>query len=172
MKIRQGFVSNSSSSSFVIALPNSYTISDEEMSVIRDEMEDYDEYFSYYAEKAEADGHTEVLDEREKLQNMLDSGNFEEPEEVEPVNDDVKNADIKKGFEFLITKGYFWFDELDGNNPALYAAKAIVAVLKDKITIGYLDTSSDAGQIINILASSYEDKKAMQLLKEHFKNEN
>jgi hypothetical protein len=164
MKIRNGFVSNSSSSSFIIALPKSYSISDEEMVVIRDIMEDYDEYFSHYEELAEEADNTEMLDEREKIQMMLDGKSI--PEYVEPVNDDIKNADIKKGFELLTTTGYFWSDEIYGDIPTQYAAKAIVEVLKDKIIVGSTKTTSDAGQIINILADEFVNSKGMQMVKD------
>ncbi len=171
MKIRSGFVSNSSSSSFVIALPKNYKITDEEMVEIRDLMEEYDGYFDYYSELAESEGNTELIDEREKVQKMLKTGNFEEEvEEVEPVNDDVKNADIKKGFEFLTTAGYFWSDEV--YDPVEYAAKAIVEILNEKILVGSTETSSDAGQVINILADSFIKSKGMAIVKESLTNEN
>jgi len=134
MKIRNGFVSNSSSSSFVIALPRTYKLSDEEMAEIREVIEDFDEYFSHYEELAEEAGNTEILDEREKIQQMLDTGKMPE-EDAEPVTDDVKNADIERGLAFLITDGYFWCDEIYGDIPALIAAKAIFEVLADKILI-------------------------------------
>lgn len=172
MKIRNGFVSNSSSSSFIIALPKSYKISDEEMANIRELMEDYDEYFDFYAELAESEGNTEILDEREKIQKMLDSGDFKEIEEVEPVNDNVKNADIQKGFEFLTTEGYFWKDEIYGDIPTFYAARAMVEVLYEKILIGTTNTASDAGQIINILADDFINSKGMIIVKESLLNEN
>ena len=171
MKIRNGFISNSSSSSFVIALPKNYVISDEEMAEIRDVMEDLDEYFSHYEELAEEAGNTEVLDEREKIQMMLD-GKWMPEEDVEPVNDDVKNADIKNGFELLTTEGYFWHDEIYGDIPTQYAAKAIFEVLADKITIGSTETTSDAGQIMNILADNFVNNPGMQILKESLLNEN
>ena len=163
MKIRNGFVSNSSSSSFVIALPKDYSISDKEMAEIREQLEDYDEYFSYYEELAEEAGNTEVIDEREKIQMMLEGKAI--PEDVEPVNDDVKNADIKKGFEFLTTVGYFWSDE--PCDPVEFAAKAIVEVLNDKIIVGSTETSSDAGQIVNILADDYINSKGMEMVKDN-----
>ena len=172
MKIRSGFVSNSSSSSFVIALPKSYKLSEEELKNIRNEIEDYDEYFSYYEKLAEDEGNTEIVDEREKVQKMLETGNFDDIEDVEPVNDNVKNADIKKGFEFLTTFGYFWSDEIYGDVTALYAAKAIVKVLHDNIIIASIDTNSDAGQIVNILADDYINNKGMKKVKEVFTNEN
>ena len=165
MKIRQGFVSNSSSSSFVIALPKSYSISEEEMAEIRDIMEDFDEYFSYYEELAEAAGKTEMLDEREKVQKMLETGNFDEIEDAEPVTNDVKNVDIKKGFELLTTTGYFWSDEIYGDIPTQYAAKAIFEALRDKIVVASTSTSSDAGQIVNILADEYINSKGMEIIK-------
>lgn len=171
MKIRQGFVSNSSSSSFVIALPKSYKFSDEEMAEIRDQLEDYDGYFDYYGEIAESQGNTEVVDERERIQQMLESGKFEEVEEVEPVNDNVKNVDIQKGFEFLTTDGYFWHDEIHGDIPTLYAAKAIFEALMDKIVVTSTETSSDAGQVVNILADSYVNTRGSKLLREYIKNE-
>jgi hypothetical protein len=164
MKIRNGFVSNSSSSSFVVALPKDYSLSDEEMAEIREMMEDFDEYFSYYEDMAEARGEIEMIDEREKIQMMLEGKAI--PEDVEPVTDDVKNKDIKKGFEFLTTTGYFWADEIDGDVPVLYAAKAIVEVLYNEIIIDSLETNSSAGQIVNILADGYINSKGMKKVKE------
>ena len=171
MKIRQGFVSNSSSSSFIVALPKTYEISEEEMGLIRECIEDYDCYFSYYEELAEEAGETELLDERERIQKMLESGNFEEPANEEPVNDDVKNADIKKGFEYLTTIGSLWTDDLGyetNDTPMNVAAKAIIEVLKDKIIIGSLNTASDCGQILNVLADGYRDSAGINLIKRNY----
>lgn len=177
MKIRQGFVSNSSSSSFVIALPKDYKISDEDIEKIRNEIENYDCYFAYYEEIAETEGNTELLDEREKIQKMLESGNFKEPEEEEPVNDDIKNKDIVNGFEFLTTNGFLETDsyEYDFNStptPTLVAAVSIVEVLEDSILIDSLETASGGGCIINILADNYSNTEGMKLVKDSIKNEN
>lgn len=172
MKIRNGFVSNSSSSSFIIAIPKKYTLSDEEMSKIRDYLEDCDSYFSHYEELAEEAGNTEVLDEREKIQKMLESGNFEEMTDDEPVNDDIKNADIAKGLEYLKTVGELWQDSEGWDNvPISAAAVAIVEELYSKTIITTIDGPSDCGQIINILAESNYDSTGMKLLKESLINE-
>ncbi len=174
MKIRQGFVSNSSSSSFVIALPKSYTFSEKEMTDIRAYIEDCDEYFTHYEELAQDAGKTEILDERERIQKQLDSGNFEEEADEEPVTDDIKNADIKKGFEFLTTVGSFWMDEPDWGMdvPTHYAALAICEVIGDKIRIGSMEGGPDGGsQMINIQSTAFKETEAMKLVKESFINE-
>lgn len=169
MKIRNGFVSNSSSSSFVIALPKSYVFSEDEMISIREQLEDYDSYFSYYEELAEQNGETEILDEREKIQKMLDTGQMPE-DDAEPVNDEVKNKDIQKGFEFLTTTGHLWTDDwIEG--PEGFAAKAIVDVLLEKIQVADFDVPSDCGSVINILSDSYIESNGMKLLKDFFTNE-
>ena len=173
MKIRNGFVSNSSSSSFVIALPKTYTFSDEEMEEIRGQIEDYDAYFSFYEEKAEEDGNTEVLDEREKIQKMLETGKMPE-ENDEPVTDDIKNSDIQKGLKYLTEVSSVWLDEPGWGieDPTHYAAVAITKVLGEKIVIGTIEGGPDNGyQIINILSTAFEGKEAMKLVKESFKNE-
>jgi len=184
MKIRQGFVSNSSSSSFVVAsssssfvvaLPKDYKFSEEELVSIRDYIEEYDDYFSYYAEKAEEAGETELLDEREKIQMMLESGKFsEEKEETEPVTDEIKDADIQKGLECLTTTSSFWMGEpgWDTEVPSYYAVLAIFEVLKDKISIGSIDVGPDRGsQILNILSTAFADTEAMKLVKDGVANE-
>jgi hypothetical protein len=171
MKIRNGFVSNSSSSSFVIALPRSYKLSEEELVEIRGAMEDYDCYFEYYEEIAEKQGETEVIDEREKIQQMLESGNFEEVEQVDPVNDDVMNADIEKSFEFLVSDGFFWTCSYNWDSheiPLYTAAKAIIDTLGDKIQVDSFDTSSEGGQITNILADAAINAPGMLIVKKFF----
>lgn len=172
MKVRQGFVSNSSSSSFVIALPKTYIISDEEMAEIRETMQDYDAYFEHYEQIAEDAGETELLDERERIQKQLEAGKCEEMAEIEePVTDKVMDADIQKAFEFLTTTGYFLSDEIYGDETTLYAAKAIVEVLNDKIVIGSTDTTSDAGQVINVLADDYINSEGMKLVYQDYVEE-
>jgi len=174
MKVRHGFVSNSSSSSFVIALPKSYKFSDEEMEKIRNYIEEYDSYFEYYEEKAEDAGNTELLDEREKIQLMLDGKFTEEADQTEPVTDEIKNADIEKGLEYLTTVSTFWMDEPDWDieTPVHYAALAIFEVLGDKIQIGEIEGGPDNGsQILNILSSSFKDKGAITIIKESLINE-
>ena len=173
MKIRNGFVSNSSSSSFVIALPKTYKFSDEEMEAIRDYIEEYDDYFYHYEEEAEAAVNTEILDERERIQKMLETGKIPE-EDVDPVTDDIKNADIQKGLEFLTTASSFWLDEPNWGVevPVHYAALAICEVLRDKIRIGSVEGGPDSGyQMINILSDAFKEKEAMKLVKESFINE-
>jgi hypothetical protein len=172
MKVRNGFVSNSSSSSFVVAIPKGYKLSDEEMSEIRAGLEDYDSYFSHYEKLAEDEGNTEVLDEREKIQKMLESGNFEEMTDDEPVTDDIKNADIANGLQYLKTDGVLWQDsEYWDDVPASAAASAIVEVLHDKVIITSIDGPSGCGQTINILAESNLASTGMKLLKESLINE-
>lgn len=175
MKIRSGFVSNSSSSSFVIALPKTYKLSEEEMEAIRNEIEDWDEYFSHYEELAQETGNTEILDEREKIQKMLDTGVMTE-EDSDPVTDEIKNADIQKGLEYLTTTSCIWMDELfdyDINIPTWIAAKAIFYVIRDKVNIGSFEGGADGGQqVMNILSDAFKDKEAIKLIKESFINEN
>lgn len=174
MKIRNGFVSNSSSSSFIIALPKSYTLSEEELSTIREEMEDYDCYFTYYEELAEEAGETELVDERERIQKMIETGKIEE-EITEPVTDKIKNTDIQKGFDYLTTNGYLWTESYNWSGyeiPIFTAAVCIIEVLELKIKIASLTTCSENGQILNILADDYINSKGMGYIKEHFNNEN
>jgi len=161
-------------STIIMALPKSYLLSDEEMAQIREGLESYDDYFGYYEEQAEKQGKTEVLDEREKIQQMLDSGNFEEVVEEDPVNDDVKNRDIAEAMHLLTTKGHIWcdwenpFDSL----PIIIAADAITKTLHEKIIIRPINAcASNGGQILNILADEYINQPGMKLAKEFILDE-
>ena len=167
MKIRNGFVSNSSSSSFVIALPKSYKLSEEELEEIRDEIENHDCYFSYYEELAEEAGETELTDERERIEKMLQTGKMEE-EITDPVTDEIKNRDIQKGLEYLTINGCLYEDYNIWSNyeiPYLTAAICIARVLTPKTLVASFDTFSDGGQILNILAEDYVETAGMKILK-------
>jgi len=173
MKIRNGFVSNSSSSSFVVAISKNYQLSEQELESIRYHMEDCDEYFSYYEEIAQKAGDTEMLDEREKIQKMLETGNFEEEESLDPVNDDVKNADIARGFEHLKKNGFIWTDSEEwfrGEIPVMTAANAIIDVISDKVLVAKIDLGSGSfGTVINILAEN-NDKPGLEQIQDHYQN--
>jgi len=174
MKKRNGFVSNSSSSSFIVALPKNYELSEEELEAIKEKMEDYDCYFSYYEEMAEEAGEIELMDERERIQKMIETG-VAEPEVTEPVTDEVKSQDIRKGLKWLTINGYIWKDsnEWQGQEiPIFTAGMSIVNILMPKIKLAEIDQySSDTGQIINVLADvRYEE--GLERIKEHFQNEN
>ena len=69
MKIRNGFVSNSSSSSFVVLIPNGFKITD----LVKDEGEDYT-----YGEDLELP-YSEYC---EKLQKMVDDGGAYQDDEL------------------------------------------------------------------------------------------